>query len=407
VESEWAAVIAAVCLLLWLTEVVPPFVPTLLLLVGASLLPGGSLQSALSGMADPVLALFFGGFVLGEAASVHGIDRLLARRAFLLAGGQVRWLVGVVLGVTAFLSMWMSNIAAAALMIAAMKPMFGSSPEKVRRALLVAVAFGANLGGMATPIGTGPNALAMAQIPGEPPSFLAWMAFALPLTVGSLAVAYTMLLLAHPLRSAALHIPMAGRAEGERPLQVGGVALLAVMAWLLEPLHGVSAAVVALALAATLFGTRLVPAARLHNVDWSTLLLIAGGLGLGELIEQTGLLGSLASWLDGQAAPPWLLRMALLSLTALMSALMSNTATAALLIPLASAMEPESRALPILVALAASFGMPFVISTPPNAMAVGAGANARDLLWPGLLLMAGGCLVLAATGPAVLGWFVG
>jgi sodium-dependent dicarboxylate transporter 2/3/5 len=358
-------------------------------------------------MADPVLALFFGGFVLGEAASVHGIDRLLARRAFLLAGGQVRWLVAVVLGVTAFLSMWMSNIAAAALMIAAMKPMFGSSPEGVRRALLVAVALGANLGGMATPIGTGPNAIALAQIPGEPPSFLAWMAFALPLTVGSLVVAYGMLRVAHPLGDQTLHVPMAGTAEGERPLQVGGVALLAIAAWLLEPWHGVSAATVALALAAALFGTGLVPAARLRNVDWSTLLLIAGGLGLGELIERTGVLPSLASWLDAREAPPWLLRMALLSLAALMSALMSNTATAAMLIPLALALEPSSRALPILVAMAASFGMPFVISTPPNAMAVGAGASSRDLLWPGLVLMGGGCLVLALTGPAVLGWFLG
>jgi sodium-dependent dicarboxylate transporter 2/3/5 len=285
--------------------------------------------------------------------------------------------------------------------------MFGPSDERMRRALLASVAFGANLGGMATPIGTGPNALALAQVPGEPPSFLAWMAFALPLTVGSLAAAYAMLLWAHPLGGQTLHIPLAGTAEGERPLWVGGVALLGVMAWLLEPLHGVSAAVVALALAAALFGTGLVPAARLRNVDWSTLLLIAGGLGLGQLIEQTGLLQRLASSLHAAAAPPWLILMGLLSVTALMAALMSNTATAAMLIPLASALDPESRALPILVALAASFGMPFVISTPPNAMAVGAGAHARDLLIPGLVLMVGGCVVLATTGPAVMGWFLG
>jgi sodium-dependent dicarboxylate transporter 2/3/5 len=93
---------------------------------------------------------------------------------------------------------------------------------------------------------------------------------------------------------------------------------------------------------------------------------------------------------------------ALLLLTATLSAVMSNTATATLLVPVASALLPGLPGAPILVALAASFGMPFVVSTPANAMAVGAGARSADLLAPGLILMVGGCLVLALTGPTVL-----
>ena len=126
-------------------------------------MPGGSLGESLRWMADPVLGLFFGGFVIGEAAAAHGIDRWVAKQAFGLARGRVRWLVAVVLGATAFLSMWMSNIAAAALMIAALKPIVAETEDRVRRVLLVAVALGANLGGMATPIGSGPNALAIAR----------------------------------------------------------------------------------------------------------------------------------------------------------------------------------------------------------------------------------------------------
>lgn len=405
-EAARSAALAVLCLGLWLGELVPAFVPTLVMLVGgAVVVPGSSLGDGLRSMADPVLGLFFGGFVLGEAASVHGIDRTVARWAFRLARGRVRWLVAVMLGTTAFLSMWMSNIAAAALMIAALKPMLAEADERVRRALFVAVAVGANLGGMATPIGTGPNAIAIAEMP-EPPSFVAWMALALPLTVGMLVAAFVLLALrtrGAP-TSAAAALPASA---GGRPREVALVAAVTAAAWLTEPLHGVPAAVVALAAAAVLFGTGLVPASRLGELDWSTLLLIAGGLGLGHVIEHTGLLGTLSAGLVGSEAPASLVLLGLLLASAGLSAVMSNTATAAMLIPLAAALEPEAPGVPILVALAASFGMPFVVSTPPNAMAVGAGAEARDLLWPGTVLMVGGCVILAVTGPTVLGWFLG
>ena len=92
----------------------------------------------------------------------------------------------------------------------------------------------------------------------------------------------------------------------------------------------------------------------------------------------------------------------LLLVTAAMSAVMSNTAAATLLVPVAAAAVPSVPAIPILVALAASFGMPFVVSTPANAMAVGAGARSRDLLVPGLVLMGVGCVLLWLTGPRVL-----
>jgi sodium-dependent dicarboxylate transporter 2/3/5 len=84
---------------------------------------------------------------------------------------------------------------------------------------------------------------------------------------------------------------------------------------------------------------------------------------------------------------------------------MSNTATATMLVPVAAQLDPASPALPILIALGASFGMPFAISTPPNAMVVGAGLRGRELLVPGLTVMIGGSVLLALTGPAVLRWF--
>lgn len=399
-----AAALAVVCIGLWVGELVPAFVPTLLLLVGAALGVGGTaLGPAMGAMADPVLALFFGGFVLGEAASVHGLDRVLLRRTVAVARGRARTLVVVVMALTAFLSMWMSNIAAAALVLASLKPAFHEMDDRTRRALLASVAFAANLGGMATPIGTGSNGIAIGAV-ADPPSFLGWMAFALPLTVGSLAVALGLIALRHGGLPGTVAVPPIAPSEPtEHPGRVAAVAAITIAAWLSEPLHGFPAAGVSLAAAALLFGTGLVPGERLRTLDWSTLLLVAGGIGLGALLETSGLLRGVAGALAASEAPRWQLVLALLGATAAMSAVMSNTAATALLVPVALAIAPGSNSLPILVALAASFGMPFVTSTPPNAMVVGAGAHGGDLLWPGLVLMAGGCGVLTFTGTWVLG----
>ncbi|MDP2308042.1 MAG: SLC13 family permease [Pseudomonadota bacterium] len=405
-----AGIVASLCLALWLGEVVPGFVPTLLLLVAVPLaLPAFEPRVVLGWMADPVLALFFGGFVLGEAARVHGIDQALAGAAVRYTRGRPRRLIAGLATTTAFLSMWMSNIAAAALMFACVRPL---CPEdgRLRRAVLVAVALGANLGGMATPIGSGPNAIAIASMD-VPIPFVSWMAFAVPLVAASLAFAVVLLLVVHRVGSEVVTealpppLPPADGAPTQRPVLVGVVAAAAILAWLAEPLHGVDAPLVSLALAAVLFGSALVPAERLRQVDWSTLLLIAGGIGLGRLVEATNLLTPLAATLASPDQPSGFRLGALLFASAVLSSIMSNTGTAALLVPLAIAVVPDIPTAPVLVALAASFGMPFVVSTPPNAMAVGAGARAQDLALPGFVLLIGGCALLAITGPWVLGAF--
>ena len=400
-----AAIVAALCLALWLTEVAPAFVPTLLLLAALPLC-GHSVAQGLTWMADPVLALFFGSFVLGEACAVHGIDRIIVGAASRSAGGSARLLLILVVAATAFLSMWMSNVAAPALMLAALRPVLASAADNVRRALLVGIAVGANLGGMATPIGTGPNAVAMAHL--DPaPTFLGWMLFAVPLTVAALVVAVVVITLRHGVGPGASTVApeVLSATADQHPRVVALVAAAAVATWLSEPLHGIPAAAVSLTAAGVLFGTGLVPRKQLGHIDWSTLLLIAGGIGTGRLLEQAGWIERLAQVLTGAQASPTLLLAAVVGTTALLSAVMSNTATATLLVPIVAALYPSRPGLAILVALAASFGMPFAISTPANAMVIGAGARSRDLLVPGVLLMVGGCVALVVTGPAVLAFF--
>lgn len=405
-----AAAVASVFLLLSLTEVVAPFVPLLVLLVATPVLLGPlgaayRLPAVLAWPADPVLALFAGGLSLGLAAQRHGIDTAIAREILRLSGGHQQRLLALVLLGTATMSMWMSNIAAAAVMLTALGPVVNhlETGHPFRRAVLLGVAVGANLGGIATPIGTGPNALAIsAAWERHPITFVGWMTFALPLVLGMLILAYALLGLRYGVRGT-----FEGRAlvRGPRSRQAIGVVVLfsvAVVAWISEPLHGLSAPLIALGVTLALFGSGLLDRRDLGALDWSTLGLIGGGISVGKLIEHTGLFTHVTGLVDWTTLPPLLWLGGLVLVCALLSALMSNTATAALLVPLAMTLD-GSPSTAVIVAIAASFGMPFTISTPPNAMAYGAGGlTARDLLWIGLPLMLIGCALVTLTGPPVL-----
>lgn len=411
VQFAAAALVAGVCLVLWLGEAVPVYVPTLLFwaLVPLLLEPFGEayrLPRVLGWSADPVLALFLGGFALGAAAGRYGLDARVARLAVRLSRGRRLGLLALTAGATALLSMWMSNIAAAAMMLSALRPLLAGLPadDRFRRALLLGVATGANFGGIATPIGTGPNAIAIAAVSERQPiTFLGWMGFALPLSLGLLGAGILLLVLRFGVRGAS-DIP-----EPEVPAPstgARGVLLIfaaTVIAWLSEPLHGVPSAVVALLATAALFGTGLLDRRDLGRLDWPTLLLIAGGIGLGRLLEQSGLVAAAAAAMPWDDIPRFGQLLALTFASALLSALMSNTATATLLIPLAGSLDPAASTA-ILIAVAASLGVPFAISTPPNAMVHGeGGVTQADLLLPGLVLMVLGCLLVSATGPFVLG----
>ncbi len=402
--------IAGTCLVLWLTEVVPPYVPTLLLWALTPFLLSGYGQQfhvsrVLAWSANPVLALFLGGFALSVAASRHGIDNLIARFAVRLSRGRRVALVALVITATATLSMWMSNIAAAAMMLVALHPLFAGvdKSNRFRRATLIGIAIGANFGGIATPIGTGPNAIAIAAVSNRMQvTFFDWMLFALPLALGLMVVGGLFLAMRFNLRGST-ELP---DIDVKPPDARGGLVMLVfgltVAAWLTEPIHGTSAAIVALISTAVLFGTGLLMREDLKRIDWSTLGLIAGGIALGTLLDQAGLAKLAGSAVPWQEMPHMARLFVLCFSAALLSALMSNTAAVTMLIPLAAGID-AAPSTAILIAISASLGMPFVISTPPNAMIYGEGGiTFSDLAVPGLILMVLGCVLVSATGPLVL-----
>jgi solute carrier family 13 (sodium-dependent dicarboxylate transporter), member 2/3/5 len=406
-EMKLPTALIVCCLGLWLTELLPPFAPTLVLLaVAPMVVPGMSVSAAqrtvFAWAADPVLALFFGGFVMGSAAHRHGVDEKIARWVVERSVGDVRRLTLLLMVGTAILTMWMSSVAAPAMMLGAARPLLArlEADGLTRRRLLVAIAMAANVAGMSTPLSAGPNGIAIAAVQSEVRvTFAGWMTFALPLVVGLLALAY--LMVRPPPGVIALEANGPPAPISHSAMHFVTIVIATIALWLTEPLHGVPSAVVSLGLAALLFSSRLVHASDLGRIDWSTLLLIAGGILLGRLTEHIGLLSLIANAVDPASLSPLLARLILCGAAAFIAALMSNTATSALLIPIALQIDP-SPSTAILVAVATSLGAPFIISTPVNAMVAGEGARSRDLLIPGAVLMVVGVVLLATTGPAVL-----
>ena len=417
--------VAAVCLFVWISELAPSFVPTLMLWALVPLVifpvdPRFSLPTVLSWAADPVMALFFGGFTLGVAAEAYGVDKRLAAFTLRYAGKSFALFLLLIVFTTAFFSMWLSNIAAAALVLACLRPILKEFKDDhvLRRTLLIGVALGADFGGIATPIGTGPNGIAIASLaPSFHISFVEWMIFAFPLTVGMLALGYLMLLFrakseAKDWTLSGIHlVERPANADEHKPSVLGQRAFFLIFAataalWLSEPLHKIPAAVIAIASAASLFLSGMLKRKDILRIDWSTLLLIAGGITLGRLLEQSGIVKEFSANVPFSEMNITLSLFIICFASALLSAVMSNTATVVILIPLATAIIPAPSTA-ILVAISASFGIPFVVGTPPNAMVFGeGGVKFGDLFWPGLGLMVIGCLIVSLTGRMVLN-FVG
>ena len=404
-----AGIVAALCLVLWLTEWVPIWVPTLVIwlavpIVLGSVGPGYSPLEVLSWSADPVLILFLSGFTFAAGARRWGLDSWLVAHAVRLSRGAPSRLVAIAAFTTAGLSMWMSNVAAAALVFGALRPILDAddTSEDFRRALLLAVALAADVGGVATPIGSGPNGIAMAAVEKTHRiGFIEWMTFGVPLALGLVAAVVTMALVRF--RSSKRFVSSSdppGILE-PRARILSAVLALTIALWLTEGIHGWPAWWVALGAILTVAALGLLGLRDVRNIDWGTLLLIGGGIALGRLLDRAGVIALGGAFFPVDDISHSLAIVLLCLLSAFLSALMSNTGTATLLIPFAATIDP-SPSTAILVAVSSSLGVPFVISTPPNAMAVASGLQSRELLVPGLLLMVAGCVLVATTGPWVL-----
>ena len=403
---------------LWITEAIPAFAVALLV-IGLQIIvlgqPGGLLFTAddrsaweayVRPWASPPMWLFLGGLILARAAERASIDKSIAGAALRLTKGRPRRLLPMLMGVTFVFSMFMSNTATCAMMLTVLSPALARLPtdSPVARSLLLGVAFSASLGGMATIIGSPPNAIAAGVLDGHGGiSFQHWMLLGLPPAIllavllwfwlsRPLAGFSSPLELDLPARNASAHGLEDGLARWQRYLTLT-ILVATILLWMSGSLHGVPTAVISFFPIVTLSMIGVIRAQDIRGLNWEVLLLLAGGLSLGVGIETSGLADWMGRQLNAISLPSWLLVFTISAVAALVSNLMSNTAAANILLPvgLAAALgdathSPASLLVP--VALSCSLAMALPISTPPNALVYASGRlQTRDFLPGGLLTL--------------------
>jgi sodium-dependent dicarboxylate transporter 2/3/5 len=428
-DPAWrVAGLAAWMALWWLTTILPLEATALLPLAVLPLIGGTSVEAAAAPYADPIVFLFLGGFLLAAALERWNLHRRFATGVLKAVGTGRRQVVLGFLLISAFVSMWISNTATAVMMLpmatAVTGPARPDDPERgFKIAVLLAVAFGASIGGIATIIGTPPNAIFVANartLAGIDMSFADWLPIGLAVAVPVAAACWTILVTVFrvPAGSVVGSEPLNGATD--QPLDRGQRFVLAVFvltaaAWvfrtpkdlefarmpgLTDLMPGITDTGIAVFAALLLFAVPLRGARHRVALDWETarhvpwgvLLLFGGGLSLAAAFEASGLSGWIGGCLEGLERFPLPLLIATTALLfALLTELTSNTATAALGMPLMAGVARGLGVAPgplmLAAALAASMAFMLPVATPPNAIVFGHGSiRVPDMVKAGVLL---------------------
>jgi sodium-dependent dicarboxylate transporter 2/3/5 len=451
-EAHRLAAVFALVIVFWVTEAIP--LAATALLGPALTVPLGvaSAREAFASFGHPIIFLFLGSFLIAAAMRQHGLDRrialfVLTRRWVGEHPGRILFAFG---GIAAFLSMWMSNTATTAMMLpiglgvlgtlAARKPIPANERWPYATGLMLMIAFSCNVGGIATPVGTPPNLIAIGMIErilGREISFLDWMRFATPIMVVLFLLVFVVIRLLFPAEKERF-TGVAETIRGERatlgPWSTGERAaltsfLLVVVLWTLPGMtglvlgrdHAMSQALsralpegaCAILAAALLFAVPVDWKERRFalswkqavKIDWGTILLFGGGLSLGSLAFSTGLAEAVGGGVMAASGGLPLGAVALIAVFMgdLLTEVMSNTATANLLIPMflalsAGAAGGDPQLLAIAATLGCSLAFCIPVATPPNAIVYGSGhVPLTQMLRAGVLLDLG-CGLLAWAG---------
>ena len=431
--------------LYWILEPIPLPITALLGTAGCVLAGLGESRQVFAAYSHPIIFLFIGSFLLAEAMAVHGVDRRVAAWMLSLPWIQARpcRILLALGGATAFVSMWISNTAATALMLPIAMGILGTlkgtdaDPRgRYSVGLLLMLSYAATAGGMATVIGTPPNLIGVGLIDehaGVRISFLHWMVVGVPLALIMLLTAWLLLWKLHPSPVSLVSDLSVYVAQQRRELgpwtrgQANACAsfVVAMILWIvpgllaamLGPSHPLSRwldthlpnELVAILSAGLLFilpidwrtGEYTLSWRQAANINWGVILLFGGGLAFGSLMVQTGLSAALGNGFMTVFGMDTLWGITAVAVAAgvLISELTSNTASASLLIPLVLAIAQAAHVSPVPPALGAclgvSMGFALPISTPPNAIVYGTGLiPLRRMIVTGLAFDLAGAILI-------------
>jgi sodium-dependent dicarboxylate transporter 2/3/5 len=387
IVSSWATSIAIIVLMLLFCSdsgIKPMVDPEV---VGKLL----SHKGVMASFADPIIMLFIGGFVLAIAATKTGLDAQLAKVLLRPFGTRSEMVLLGFLLITGLFSMFVSNTATAAMMLTFLAPVFHQLPPegKGRIALAMSIPVAANLGGMGTPIGTPPNSIALKYL-NDPEGlnmglgFGQWMMFMFPLVMLLLFISWRLLLKFFPFSQKTIELKIdGGMQKGFQSTVVIITFIATVLLWLSDQVTGINANTVAMIPFCVFALTGVINKRDLEQINWSVIWMVAGGFALGYGLNSSGLAANAVESIPFGEFSPILILLIGGAICYLLSNFISNSATAALLMPILAMvcgamgdkLAPIGGTPTVLigVAIAASSAMILPISTPPNALAFATG----------------------------------
>ncbi|CCO47584.1 putative SODIUM/DICARBOXYLATE COTRANSPORTER [Vibrio nigripulchritudo SOn1] len=341
--------------------------------------------------ASPIIMLFLGGFFLAMAATKYRLDVNLARVLLKPFGSNPKNVMLGLMLITGVFSMFMSNTATTAMMLSILAPViavFGlNDPGRIAFAMSIPVA--ANIGGIGTPIGTPPNAIALKYLSSENMiSFGEWMTFGVPFVIVMMALAWVLIGRLYPTDEQHISLKIKGKfLKTPKAITVYIVFALTILLWLMGSAHGMNSYTVALIPVAVFSLTGIINKEDLKKISWDVLWLVSGGIALGLALDKTGLASLVVHSIPFDSFSPYIVLLGAAFLCLLMANFMSHTATANLLMPIMAALGTSMATLAplggevtliLVVTFSASLGMSLPISTPPNALAHATGNVATN-----------------------------
>ena len=394
--------------LMWILEVIPTWTTSVVAIVSILLTTSnkglgfliakenvGALtnyKDVMAAFADPVIMLFLGGFVLAFAATKVGLDVQLAKVMLKPFGKNPKFVLLGVLLVIGIFSMFMSNTATAAMMLTFLTPVLATLPKDGggRISLALAIPIAANIGGMGTPIGTPPNAIALGalQEAGYNITFAGWMLRMVPFVFLMLFIAWILLQKLYPFKAKSIELKIEGAPVKVTPFQkyvVWVTFALTIILWVGESLFKVNSNIVAMIPFAVFSATGILKARHLEHINWAVLWMVAGGFALGTALNQTELATKLIEIIPFASWNALVVMLVGGFICYFLSNFISNSAAANLVVPIlivvgkAMAGNPAFEnmggvpAMIIGIAISASIAMCLPVSTPPNALAASTG----------------------------------
>ncbi|MFH4802336.1 DASS family sodium-coupled anion symporter [Vibrio diabolicus] len=389
--------------ILWLTEAIHVSITALLIPLLAVFLGVFNTQTALNNFSNSIIFLFLGGFALAAALHKQKLDQAIADKVLLLARGKMSVAVFMLFGVSAGLSMWISNTATAAMMLplvlGVMTKLDAKKNHNTFLFVLLGIAYSASIGGIATLVGSPPNAIAAAEVG---LSFTEWMKFGVPISLVLMPIAILVLYtMTKPDLSHKFDLDHQPVEWTNGKMITLAIFLLTVTLWIFsKPINAMLGGfakfdtLVAIGAILLLGASRAVEWKDIEKTtDWGVLILFGGGICLSNVLKATGTSVFLAHSLSGflEQAGILLTILAVVAFVVFLTEFASNTASAALLVPvfatIAEALGMSPVILSALIAVAASCAFMLPVATPPNAIVFGTGhIKQKEMMRIGLVL---------------------